>query len=210
VKQWRHQDQQVSRVDDHPEGPNDDEIIQRVVSGEINAFEVLLRKYRPLVFGIVIKHVPRDNAEEVAQDVFVRAYQSLPGYAAEGSFPAWLATIAVRSCCDFWRNHERNREHSLSSLTEEHQKWLDEVLAPRSWEAFREQAARREGEEVLRYALERLTAEDRMALSLVHLEGLSVREAASLLGWSMVKTKVRAHRARRQMRKIILELIRER
>jgi RNA polymerase sigma-70 factor, ECF subfamily len=190
----------VSRTDD-------EEIIEKVLGGDIDAFEVLLRRYRPLVFGIVLKHVPRDRGEEVAQDVFVRAYQSLPGYAAKSSFPRWLATLAVRSCYDFWRNHRRNRELPLSSLTQEHQKWLDETLAPQSREAFLEHTTREEGKEVLRYALDRLSAEDRMALSLVHLEGHSVKETAEMLGWGVIKTKVRVHRARRELRNIILELI---
>jgi RNA polymerase sigma-70 factor (ECF subfamily) len=181
-----------------------------VVSGDADAFEALLQRYRSLVFGIVNKHVPHDNAEEVAQDVFVRAYQSLPGFAAKSSFRRWIATIALRSCCDFWRNRERNREVPLSTLTEEHQKWLDEVLAPQSREAFLEQAARQEAKEVLHYALERLAPEDRMVLSLVHLEELPVREAANLLGWSVIKTKVKAHRARHKMRQIIIEIFGER
>jgi len=189
--------------------PVDEEVIKRVLSGDVNAFEVLVRKYRPLVFGIVLKHVPHDRGEEIAQDVFVRAYQALPGYAAKSSFPRWLATLAVRSCYDFWRKHGRNRELPLSSLTQEHQKWLDEVMTPQSQEAFLEHTAREEGKEVLRYALERLSAEDRMVLELVHLEGHSIKEAAALLGWGTIKTKVRAHRARRELRKTILELIGE-
>jgi len=198
-------------TNEHITGEADDvEIIRRVLAGHVNAFEVLLQRYRPLVFGIVIKHIPPESTEEVAQDVFVRAYQALPGYAARGSFSRWLRTLAVRSCCDFWRSRGRNREIPLSALTQEHQKWLDEILAPQSREAFCELAGRREAEEVLHRALEGLSAEDRMVLSLVHLEGLSVREAAGVLGWGMVKTKVRAHRARREMRRIILEIFTER
>jgi RNA polymerase sigma-70 factor (ECF subfamily) len=97
----------------------------------------------------------------------------------------------------------------LSTLTDDHQRWLDEALASQSREAFFEQTTKREGEEVLQYALEKLPAEDKMVLSLVHLQGLSLREAATVLGWGLIKTKVRAHRARRQMRKIITELIGE-
>ncbi len=190
-----------------PGEPLDQEIIRRVVSGDADAFEVLLQRYRSLVFGIVNKHVPHDSAEEVAQDVFVRAYQSLSGYHAKSSFRRWIATIAIRSCCDFWRNRERNREVPLSTLTEEHQKWLDEVLAPQSREAFLEQATQREAREVLHYALRRLSPDDRMVLSLVHLEGLPVREAANLLGWSVIKTKVKAHRARQEMRRVIIEIL---
>jgi len=198
--------QPLSSAEQQGAEANDDQIIRRVLAGHVNAFEVLLQRYRSLVFGIVIKHVPPESIEEVAQDVFVRAYQALPGYAAKGSFSRWLRTLAVRSCCDFWRNRQRNREIPLSALTEEHQKWLDEILAPQSREKFREQAARREAEEVLGHALDRLPADDRMVLSLVHLEGLTIREAARVLDWGMVKTKVRAHRARREMRRILLEL----
>lgn len=200
----RPQDLGVNRQADEPD---DDEIIRRVEAGHVNAFEVLLRRYRSLVFGIVIRHIPLDSTEDVAQEIFVRAYQSLPSYGGKGPFSHWLTTVAVRSCCDFWRRHRRNPEIPLSALTEEHQKWLDDVLAPRSRDDFREAVERREGEELLRYALDRLTPEDRMVLSLVHLEGVSVREAANMLDWSMIKTKVRAHRARRQMRRIILELL---
>jgi len=181
-----------------------------VVSGEIDAFEVLLQRYRSLVFGVVARHVPRGSVEDVAQEVFMRAYQSLPGFSARSSLRPWLTTIAVRSCCDFWRNRERHREVPLSPLTEDHQTWLDEVLASQSREAFLEQAERAEGKEVLHYALECVSPEDRMVLSLVHLEGLPVKDAAALLGWSVIKTKVRAHRARREMRKIIVDLLKER
>jgi RNA polymerase sigma-70 factor, ECF subfamily len=200
---------QASRTGLQPGELQDHEIIHRVLSGDVNAFEVLLKRYRSLVFGIVIKHVPRHSVEDVAQEVFVRTYQSLPGFAGKSSFRRWLATIAVRCCYDFWRNHERNREAPLSTLTDDHQNWLDAVLTSQSRETFLEQTARREGEEVLQYALDRLSAEDRMVVSLVHLEGRSVREAALLLGWGVIKTKVRAHRARREMRKIISRLIGE-
>lgn len=190
--------------------PPDREIIKRVVQGEINAFAMLLQRYRAMVFRVVARHVPRDSVEDVAQEVFVRAYQSLPGFSARSAFGRWLATIAVRSCCDFWRNRERHREVPLSTLTEDHHTWLDETLASQSREGFREQVERAEAKEILDFALERLPAEDRMVLSLVHLEGLPVKEAAELLGWSVVKTKVKAHRARRQMRGIIVKLIGER
>lgn len=200
----------VAGSDHAPNVPPDHEIIDRVVKGEIEVFEVLVQRYRSLVFGVVARHVPWQSVEDVAQEVFVRAYQSLPGFSARSAFGRWLATIAVRSCCDFWRNRQRHREVPLCTLTEEHQTWLDEALASQSREVFREQVERAEAKEILDYALERVPAEDRMVLSLVHLEGLPVKEAAKLLGWSVIKTKVKAHRARREMRRIIVELIGER
>lgn len=199
----------VTGSDHAPAASHDLEIIQRVVEGDLEAFEGLVHRYRSLVFKVVARHVPRWSVEDVAQEVMVRAYQSLPGFSARSSFQHWLTTIAVRSCCDFWRNRER-REVPLSTLTEEHQTWLDEVLACRSREVFQDQVARMEAKDILDYALERIAPEDRMILALVHLEGLSVKEAAELLGWSVIKTKVKAHRARREMRKIIGKLIGER
>ena len=64
----------------------------------------------------------------------------------------------------------------------------------------------RETTHLLQWALARLSPENRMVVTLVHLEGYSIREAAELLGWSMVNVKVRAHRARRQLRDILEQL----
>ena len=110
---------------------------------------------------------------------------------------------------DFWRNHYRKREVSLSSLTEDHQGWLDVLLADDSREIFERQAAQRAAREVLEYEPDRLSADDRMIVTLMHLDGLSVRETADLLGWSSVRVKVRAHRSRQRMKKIIMELLEE-
>jgi len=200
----------VARGDPTPHAPSDQEIIQRVVQGDIEAFEVLVKRHRSLVFGVVARHVPRESIEDVAQEVMVRAYQSLAGFSGRSSFRQWLRTIAVRSCCDYWRDRQRHREIPLSTLTEDHQTWVDQLLTTQSREAFHQLVKRTEAKEILDYALERIAPEDRMVLSLVHLEGLPVKEAAELLGWSVIKTKVKAHRARREMRKIIVKLIGER
>ena len=82
---------------------------------------------------------------------------------------------------------------------------MDHVLAAESDDQFREQARRQEAAELLQWALGQLSAENRLVLTLVHLDGNSVREAAQLLGWSVVNVKVRAHRARRMLRTLLLE-----
>jgi RNA polymerase sigma-70 factor (ECF subfamily) len=82
---------------------------------------------------------------------------------------------------------------------------MDHVQAAESDDQFHEQAKRQEAAELLQWALGHLSAENRLVLTLVHLDGYSVREAARLLGWSVVNVKVRAHRARHQLRKLLLE-----
>jgi RNA polymerase sigma-70 factor (ECF subfamily) len=115
-----------------------------------------------------------------------------------------LSGIAVRTCYDFWRARRRE-ELPVSALTTEHQAWMDHVQAAESDDQFHEQAKRQEAAELLQWALGHLSAENRLVLTLVHLDGYSVREAARLLGWSVVNVKVRAHRARHQLRKLLLE-----
>ncbi len=92
------------------------------------------------------------------------------------------------------------------ALTEDHRRWIDGALAAESEEQFRRQIRAREAAELLDWALGRLPAEDRLVVTLVHLEGRSIREAAELLGWSVGNVKVRAYRARKALRKTLAGL----
>lgn len=181
-------------------GEEDDQTIRRIHGGDVNAFELLVRRYGERVNKAVARHVPRDQREEVVQDTWVRAFRSLDGFQPGTRFGDWLSGIAVRASYDFWRQHYRRREVPESTLGESHREWIEAVGAERSAEEFRTQVRRQEASEVLKYALAQVSAEDRMVVSLVHLEGLSAREAAQQLGLSVVNVKVRAHRSRRRMR----------
>ena len=183
---------------------DDLEIIHRVLQGEIDCFAELIARYRQHVARIVTRHVPGDRVAEVAHDVFVRAYGGLAGFAGQAPFEHWLSSIAVRTCYHFWRAMRR-QELPVSALTEEHHQWMEQVLAAESDDRFREQVKRREAAELSQWALSHLSAENRLVLTLVYLEGYSAREAGSLLGWSIAKVKVRAYRAKRALRKLFLE-----
>ena len=184
----------------------DAEIVQQVVAGDVNGFARLLKRYQAHVVGIVKKHVPFDQVEEVAQDVFVRVYQSLPTFKGNDRFKQWLSTITIRTCYDFWRKQYRHREIPLSSLSDQHQLWLEEATSRSSSQSFYEGDSLREAREILDWALDRLSAEDRMVLELVYLEGYSIKEAANLLGWSSVNVKVRSFRARKKLHKLIEDM----
>jgi RNA polymerase sigma-70 factor (ECF subfamily) len=186
-----------------PLSPSDADIVRRVLDGEVNAFESLLVRYRVLVVKIVARHVPHDDIEETTQDAFVRAYLSLPTFAGKSDFSRWLGSIAVRACYDFWRKTYRSKEIPMSALTDKHRDWLEEVLSGESGASRREEGQRSEARELLEYALGRLSAEDRMVLELVYLEGRTVREAADLLGWSAANVKVRSFRSRRKLERIL-------
>lgn len=192
---------------DHPRTPSDAEIIHRIIDGDVNSFEHLLKRHQDHVLRIVKKHVPHHEVEEMAQEVFVRAYQALPGFKGEGSFRQWLSSIAVRACYDFWRKRYRSREVPMSDLTDSHRDWLEKTLSNQSDLSFNERNHTEEARELLDWALGRLSAEERIVLELVYLEGLSVKEAAGLLGLSAANVKVRSFRSRKKLEKLLKGVI---
>ena len=185
----------------------DDRVIEEVRSGNVDAFAELVNKYESRVFMIVRAHVPISAVEDVAQDVFVRAYRALSSFVGKSPFEHWLSGIATRTCFDYWRKTYRSREHSVSSVTPEQSDWMEQILATESRSRYDELTRREEAVELLQTALGSLPAADRTVLTLVHIEKHSVREAADLLGFSLVNVKVRLHRARRKLRLAVEEML---
>jgi RNA polymerase sigma-70 factor (ECF subfamily) len=192
-------------MENNPCSLSDEELVRQVAEGNIDAFEGVLKRYERHVLNIVKKHVPYGQVEDVAQDVFIRVYQSLPlpAYRGENSFEHWVSTLAIRTCYDFWRKQYKSRELSMSSLSERQQTWLEEVLSEASAHSFRQKGLEKEAKEILDWALDGLSAEDRMVMELVYLEGHSVKEAAHLLGWSIANVKVRSFRSRKKLRQLL-------
>jgi len=185
---------------------SDAEIIERVIRGDVDTFECLLERHQTRVFGIVASRVPRRDVEEVAHDAFVRAYTSLARFEGRGDFGAWLSKIAVRACHDYWREIYRRREQPMSDLSEAQLASLARLAADRSNRAHGEGASTHEARSLLAWAMDKLSAEDRAVLELVHIEERPVKEAAELLGWSVVNVKVRAYRSRKKLRAILEKL----
>lgn len=194
-------------MQNQPSRPSDEEIIRRIINGDVNSFEHLLKKYEEHVLRIVTKHIPYSEVEEMAQEVFVKAYQALPGFKQMGSFRQWLSAIAVRTCYDFWRKRYRSSEIAMSDLADTHQAWLEKALSEQSGKSFHEKGREEEARELLDWALSKLSAKDRMLIELVYLEGLSVKEAARLLGWSVANVKVRSFRSRKKLEKLLKQVI---
>jgi len=183
--------------------PDDEALIARIVNGDVNVFETLIGRYDRYVLGILRKHLPPGQVEEMSQDVFIRIFRSLSAYRPRGGFKKWLSTIAVRACYDFWRKKYRSREVPMSALSEDQERWLNHAVSDQSAEIFRDTASRTEAAEILEWVLSRLSAEDRMVIELVYLEDMSVREAAEILGWSVANVKVRAFRIRRKLKTML-------
>jgi RNA polymerase sigma-70 factor (ECF subfamily) len=178
------------------------ELLRRIRQGEIERYADLIALHQRHVIRIVGRRVPSDRVAEIVHDVFVRAYVNLGQFSESVPFDHWLTGIAIRTSYDFWRDQARHAV-PVSSLTEEHHRWIEQTLSAQSDAQFRRQAETRDAAEVLEWALKQLSPENRAVLTLVHLDGYSVREAAQLLGWTLVNVKVRAHRARRALRNLL-------
>lgn len=188
-------------------GQHDNEIISSILNGNADDFEIILKRYDAYVFSIVAKHLPPEMVEEAAHEIFIRIYKSLPTYRAESPLKYWISKISVRYCYDFWRERYKSKEMPMASLTEEHSKWVETIVSEQSQKTFEREEVLKESREVLRWALDKLTAEERMVITLLYLEEMPVKEAAEQLGWSTINVKVRAHRSRKKLRKIISSLL---
>ncbi len=186
---------------------SDGEVVDRILGGDVDAFECLMDRYGEHVARIAGRRVPWGDAEEVAQDIFVRAYMSLSGYAGKGDFKWWLSKIAERACHDYWRERYKRREQPVSALSEDQAKRLARAASEQAAGAHADGTAGREARELLAWALGKLSSEDRAVLELVSIEGRPVAEVADLLGWSVVNVKVRAYRSRKKLRAILERLI---
>jgi RNA polymerase sigma-70 factor, ECF subfamily len=187
---------------------DDVEIVNEVLSGNSEAFRHVMTKYKNIVVSIARSHVPPDDVEDNVQEAFLRGYRSLPTFKGADLRP-WLSMIAIRTCQDFWRSRYKRNEVQLSPLSEGNEAWLESALAGAAGRWFREDKERKEAKAVLEWAMGRLSAGDRMVLELVYFEDRSVKEAAGLLGLSVVNVKVRLLRARRKLRSLLAQLTAE-
>jgi RNA polymerase sigma-70 factor (ECF subfamily) len=154
----------------------DHEKVQQVLAGDTQAFSRLIDRHQQAVAGIVSSKVPHQDTVEVTHMVFIRAFSSLAAYRPIAPFRNWLATLAVRTCYEFWRKQKRIPEIPLASLSEAQRSWLLNKSSDR------DAVSGLEAQDLLAWPLSHLSAADRMALTLVHLEGKSVAQTAELLG----------------------------
>lgn len=182
---------------------DDAQVIEAVLAGDVNRFELLLTRHEGTVLSIVKKHIPQEHVEDIAQEAFVRAFQSLNKYKGKGDFGSWLAAISVRTCYDFWRKHYRRKEISWEGANEKQRILIKQDMAIQAAEIFDRDSHSKEAQEVVQWALDQLPPAERMVLELVYFQELSGKEAARLLGWSVANVKVRSHRARKKLRNIL-------
>lgn len=175
------------------------EWVARARNGDEDAFVHLAKAYHSRVWTTASRFArSRAELEDLTQDLFVKIWKGLGSYRSDAPFEHWLMTVTVRGCYDFLRRNRRRRESER--LADPH-----EGRESASPDPDRDRE-RREAWETVRLLLDHLGPRDRTVITLLELEERSVRETARLTGWTESNVKVRAHRARKKMRRIHDEL----
>jgi len=179
------------------------ELIAAVLRGDPASFEPLVQQYSPRVFATARRYARRESEiEDIAQEVWLKAFEKLNSFRGEAPFEHWLMRLTVRTCYDFLRGHQRNRESVFTDLTSLEAEWLERFVAQPEAAAETADAAKLLVERVLA----KLSPPARLVITLLEIEDRSVREIARLTGWSVPLVKVRAFRARAEMRKILMKM----
>jgi len=182
------------------------ELIASVLKGDAASFEPLVQKYSPRIFATARRYARRESeVEDIVQEVWLKAFQKLKSFRGEAPFEHWLMRLAVRTCYDFLRGHQRNRETSISDLTDTEDDWLERFVQNPESAAEDADAAR----QLIEKILAQLSPAARLVITLLEIEDRAVKEISKLTGWSVPLVKVRAFRARAEMRKILARIARE-
>ena len=185
---------------------SDAELIRAVLKGDTASFEPLVTKYSPRLFATARRYARReDEVEDIVQEIWSKAFHKLASFRGDAPFEHWLMRMAVRTCYDFLREHQRNRENTFTELTTEEDDWLERVMSAPEQASEHSEAAK----QLVQKLMNMLSPPARLIIQLLEIEDRSVKEISALTGWSVPLVKVRAFRARAEMRKCLARIARD-
>lgn len=172
--------------------------VESVLGGDVNAFETLVLSYEKNVYNLALRMVKNpEDASDMAQEAFIRAYNSLASFRCESKFSVWLYRIVSNVCLDFLRSRSRHPTVSLSVENDEGEETeLDIPDESQSPEALLERRLTRDS---VRRGLDALSEEYRQILLLREIQGLSYDEIAETLSMELGTVKSRIFRARKKL-----------
>ena len=180
-------------------------IIRAVVDGNTNAFEDLVLEYQKQVYHIALKMTGNEeDAFDLSQETFLKAYRALPTFRGEAGFGSWLYRMEANLCIDFLRRKKRRGGGQIISLdTEEEDRRPPELPDLR----YEPQSAleKKELREKVQAGLQKLPHEQRLILVLRDVEGFSYQEIADALKMELGTVKSRIYRARAHLARLLTE-----
>lgn len=180
------------------------ELIARILAGETNVFHDLIRPYERLVYLTILTMVRNEvEAEDAAQEVMINAFRHLKSFRGDAKFSTWLVTIAMNEARQRLRRSKANVQESLDEEKEEREGDFTPAVLTDWREIPSEALEKKEMRQKLREAVEQLPPIYREVLVLRDLEELNQEETAKALGISITLVKVRLHRARMMLQKVL-------
>jgi RNA polymerase sigma factor (sigma-70 family) len=182
-------------------GSTDTEIIRKVLQGEQGIFAHLVDRYRNYVFTLVLRFTDnREDAEEIAQDIFVKAYRALADFRGGSKFSTWLYTIVRNSCISYLRKRKMetiglDHENALIPLESRESGFGANNIEQKSRHAMVNEAIRR------------LSPDDHQVITLFYKGEQSLEEIGKIMGLDPNTVKVKLHRARRRLKEKIEKII---
>lgn len=178
----------------------DQQSIDSVLSGDTRAFEVLIDRYKHMVFTLALKMVGnREDAEEVSQDVFLKAFTALKSFKGEAKFSTWLYKIAYYRSLDYLKKNKRKLQTSAIEISEQYN-----VAALAGTMDELESSERKQ---MIKEALEQLPPDDNVIITLYYFEELSLKEIAKVMNLTPNNIKVKLFRSRSRLAEILINQV---
>lgn len=176
--------------------------IEAVKKGNVQAFSFLVEKYQKMVYTLALKLMKKpEEAEEIAQDTFIKAFHKIESYEGKSKFSTWLYSITYNACI----SELRKRRIEFKSLDDRQISDQDEQ---RMHDYYRENK-KEDQEKYLNLALEKLPEDDQVLVTLYYYENQSMDEIGVITGLTVSNIKVKIHRARKRMQLFLYEMLNE-
>ncbi len=183
-------------------------LVRQIQAGEVAAFDALVQKYRERIYGVIYNLTSnREDAADLTQDTFIKAFQALARFQGTSSFFSWIYRIAINATLSHLRRHKLRRFFSLEKLVEEdHSAEVIQSLAVAA-DSDRETLTK-ELQEKLNEAFQKLSFKHRTVVTLFEIDQLSHQEIAEIMDCSVGTVRSRLHYAKQQLQAYLQEYIR--
>jgi RNA polymerase sigma-70 factor (ECF subfamily) len=179
---------------------NDQFYINKVINGDVNAFTQLVDDYKNMVYTLAFKMTKnREEAEEVSQDTFIKAYRNLKNFKGDAKFSTWLYRIAYHTTLDnIKKNRKNNNNVAINEVTYNQISSLETVL---------DKIEKKERAEIIDKCLLKLPEEERAVIWMFYYDELSLKEILDVTKYSETNLKVKLYRARKRLLTIVKESV---
>lgn len=182
------------------------ELIRKAKQGDMLAFEELILKHEKIVYNVALRMMNHsEDAKDISQEVFLKAYRSLGNFDERSAFSTWLYRITHNTCIDEMRKRKGKQSYSLEEELENEEGSMQRQIADEG-DTPEESLLRQEQKSEILQALDTLSEEHKAAIILRDVKGLSYEEIAEILELSLGTVKSRISRARNQLKIEILKI----